>query len=224
MMHVVGERFAVEAVRKGTGVVSGRRRKLAARLGAGNDSRPHGLALLCVTALLVTGCAKQSPPDEQALAHATKATAAAPEAKPELTAASATLAPATSPAAGLRPISFDAIKFPIEKGEPFERAMLTPAIEKLLGKRIRIRGWIQPFTMFQQEASRFVLVRDDQECCFGPGAAIYDCIWVHMRPGKMVEFSVYPIAVEGVLSLEETFDPITGEHRSIYRLDAEVVR
>ncbi|MGD9644351.1 MAG: DUF3299 domain-containing protein [Pirellulales bacterium] len=124
----------------------------------------------------------------------------------------------------VRPISFDAIKFEIEKGQPFERAMLTPQIEKVLGKRIRIRGWIHPKTMQQMTGTSFVLVRDDQECCFGPGAALYDCIFVHMNPGRIARFAVDPVAVEGILSLEEILDPVDGNHLAIYRLDAEEVR
>ncbi len=43
-----------------------------------------------------------------------------------------------------RNISFNNVKFEMEKGTPFERKMLTPEIEKLVGKKIRIRGWILP--------------------------------------------------------------------------------
>ena len=44
------------------------------------------------------------------------------------------------------------------------------ALEK---QAVRIRGYILP--SFQQAGlTQFVLVRDNQECCFGPGAALHD--------------------------------------------------
>jgi hypothetical protein len=67
-----------------------------------------------------------------------------------------------------------------------------------------------------------VLVRDNQECCFGPGAAIYDCILVEMKPGLTAEYSIRPVAVEGIFGIDEVK---SGDvHLAIYRLDAESVR
>lgn len=117
--------------------------------------------------------------------------------------------------------TFDDIKFEIEPGETFHREMLTPEIEQLAGQRIRIRGYILP--TFQRKGIRqFVLVRDDQECCFGPGAALYDCIIVEMLPGESTEFTVKPVAVEGVFSIDEMIGP-DGNHWAIYHLVGEAV-
>ena len=56
----------------------------------------------------------------------------------------------------------------MKKEEPFLRSMISPAIEKLGSAKIRIRGYILP--SFQQSGlTQFVLVRDNMECCFGPG-------------------------------------------------------
>jgi hypothetical protein len=137
---------------------------------------------------------------------------------------------AAKPAAVTRPsaiadITFDDIKFDIQPDEPFERSMLTEKIEKLGGRRIRIRGFILP--SFQQTGlTQFVLVRDNLSCCFGPGAALYDCIVVEMEPGKSADFSIYPVAVEGTFSIKEFKDPgdPDGKTLAIYRLDGESVR
>ena len=68
----------------------------------------------------------------------------------------------------IRDITFDDIKFDMEKGGEFKRSMLTPPITRLDGKPIRIRGYILP--SYQQSGiTQFVLVRDNLECCFGPG-------------------------------------------------------
>ena len=75
--------------------------------------------------------------------------------------------PATS---RVQDITFDTIKFEMKdpKSRKFKRSMLTEKIEKLEGKAIRIRGYILPTPT--RKLSSFVLMRDNQECCFGPGA------------------------------------------------------
>jgi hypothetical protein len=119
--------------------------------------------------------------------------------------------------------TFDDIKFDIAKDSKFEPAMLTPQIEELIGRRIRIRGFI--FPSFQQKLRNFVLTRDNQECCFGPGAAIYDCIQVTMAPGTTAEYTTRIVTVEGRLTLRELLDfDDPGITRAIYHLDATSVR
>ena len=117
--------------------------------------------------------------------------------------------------------TFDDVKFEMEKTERFERSMLTPKVEDLFGKKIRIRGYIYP-TLKKRGLKQFVLVRDNLECCFGPGAALFDCMLVHMQPGKTAEYSIYPVAVEGKLTFEE-FKDHEGVTRAIYRLDGDAV-
>ena len=117
--------------------------------------------------------------------------------------------------------TFDDIKFEIQPGDPFTRDMLTPKIEELDGKRIRIRGYILP-TAQKRGLKQFVLVRDNMECCFGPGAALYDCILVEMQSGNTAEFSVRPVAVTGDFAIRELKLP-DGTHLAIYRMTAEAV-
>lgn len=118
--------------------------------------------------------------------------------------------------------TFDDIKFDIEPDAPFTRDMLTDQIENLVGQRIRIRGWMLP-TFQRENITRFVLVRDNLECCFGPGAALYDCIMVEMEPGTSADFSTQSVAVEGEFSINEFIGP-DGKHLAIYHLDGERVK
>ncbi len=119
-------------------------------------------------------------------------------------------------------VSFDDIKFEMTKGDPFERSLLTDGIEKLHGKPIKIRGYMLP--SFQQKGiTQFVLVRDNMECCFGPGAALFDCIVVEMVDGESTSFTVRPIAVEGVFKISEFLGP-DGKHLAIYHLDGKAVK
>lgn len=118
-------------------------------------------------------------------------------------------------------INFDDIKFDIEKDAKFQRSMFTPKIEELEGRSIRVRGYILP--TFQQSGIRnFVLVRDNLQCCFGPGAAIYDCIVVDMA-GAGADFTTRPVTVEGVLTFREVLD-FDGITRAIYHLDGTAVK
>ena len=117
--------------------------------------------------------------------------------------------------------NFDDLKFEIEADADFEKSMLTPKVNELFDRRIRIRGYILP-TLKKKGLKQFVLLRDNLECCFGPGAALYDCILVHMKDGKTAEFSIRPVAVEGTLKFEEFLD-YDGTTRAIFRLDGESV-
>jgi len=122
---------------------------------------------------------------------------------------------------GVRETTFDDIKFEMEKTDEFQRSMLTPQVEDLFGQQIRIRGYIFP-TLKKRGLEQFVLVRDNLECCFGPGAALYDCILVHMNPGKTAEYSIRPVAVEGTFRFEKFVD-FDGTVRAIYRLEGDEV-
>ncbi len=116
-------------------------------------------------------------------------------------------------------ITFDDIKFEMKVGDPFKRELLTPEIEKLNGKTIRIRGFILPASVFQQSGiASFTLVRDNQECCFGPGAALYDCVMVFMKSPATANFTTRPIAVKGRFEVKEFTYPDGGGHYAIYQI------
>jgi hypothetical protein len=116
--------------------------------------------------------------------------------------------------------TFDDLRFEMDLAEPFQRRMLTAEIEALNDQHIRIRGFMLP-TAQKRGIRQFVLVRDNQECCFGPGAAIYDCILVEMQPGKTAEYSIRPVAVAGTFAIHELM--IDDRLLAIYHLKADSV-
>jgi len=172
---------------------------------------------LVVCSLLSVGCDRAST-GAPTVSTVGASTVEQAEAGPPKT----TAAEETPAAQAIVDSSFDDIKFEMEKTDPFKRSLLTPEIEKLLGRRIRIRGYMFP-TLKKRGLKQFVLVRDNLECCFGPGAALFDCILVHMNEGETAEYSIRPVAVEGTLSLEEIVG-VDGTYLAIYRLDGESVQ
>ena len=128
--------------------------------------------------------------------------------------------PAAAPQGTLN-ISFDNIIFEWDNNADFKRSLITPEIEKLNGRNIRIRGYILPKLVFSQTGIRFfVLVRDNQACCFGPGAMLYDCVMVYMNPGKSTDFTTGVVTVEGKFSIEVDVGD-DGKAQAIYRLNAD---
>jgi len=102
--------------------------------------------------------------------------------------------------AALKDVTFDDVKLELKKGDPYDSSLLTPKIKGLDGKSIRIRGYILPG--FQQNGiKQFVLVRDNMQCCFGPGALLHDCILVELTPPVTTSFTVRPVSVEGTFSV-----------------------
>lgn len=131
--------------------------------------------------------------------------------------------PVVAPVVAGRPreITFDDIKLDMQKGDPFTHSLLPARVTALEKQPVRIRGYILP--SFQQSGlTQFVLVRDNQECCFGPGAALHDCVVVRMRPGRTTNFSIRPVAVAGTFRIDELRGP-DGKHLAIYALDGDAV-
>ena len=129
-------------------------------------------------------------------------------------------------------INFDDLQFPIEIDQRFTDDLLTDEVRQLDGREITIRGYILPTTLFKQTGIRqFVLVRDNQECCFGPGAALYDCMIVDMVPPETIDFTVRPITVKGKLTIDTKSyahpggkGPKGTSHFAIFHLDGKDVQ
>ena len=119
-------------------------------------------------------------------------------------------------------VTFDTVKLDLKKGDPFETSVLTQQVKDLDGKPIRIRGYILP-GFEQNNIKRFVLVRDNQQCCFGPGALLHDCILVEMISPATATFVTRPVNVAGIFSVREVKGS-DGKHLAIYHLDATEVK
>ncbi len=112
-------------------------------------------------------------------------------------------------------LSFDDLKFEMEKGGNFDRTMLTEQINSYHGATISIRGFILP-SYKEKGLTKFVFVRDNKECCFGPGAALYDCVLVRLEKGLKADYTVRPVTIEGKFALKVY--KIGGDVMAIYRM------
>jgi hypothetical protein len=183
-------------------------------------------ALLCAACGCQPDAAPVTPPARPAAVQAAALEGPGPSAEEHspgaaLAPASASSSvPASAAGGAFRETTFDDLKFDMEIGSEFDPTLLTPQVESLFGQKIRIRGYILP-TLRKRGLKQFVLVRDNMECCFGPGAALYDCILVTMQEGKTAEFTIRPVAVEGVFDFEQ-HAPL-GPTLAIYKMTAESV-
>jgi len=192
----------------------------------------YGMLLLVLGLLAAIGCSQEN---SQSAVVSSNSTSDVGSASPAV--AKAVVASATNPKPKLKPgaktrvldragdkpydKTFDDVRFDIQPGQPFHRKMLPQPIEQLSGQKIRIRGYMLP-TAQRRGIKEFVLVRDNQECCFGPGAALYDCMLVELIGGKAIEYSFRPVTVEGNFAINEIV--IDGKHLAIYRVDADEVK
>jgi hypothetical protein len=120
-------------------------------------------------------------------------------------------------------LTFDQLEFAIERDQDFQDAMLPETIKALKGKAVVIRGFMLAGGVFQQTGiTQFVLVRDNLECCFGPGAYIYHNVQIEMNPGKTADFSSRPVTVEGTFDLRPF--RIGEKCYSIYHITADRVK
>ena len=129
-------------------------------------------------------------------------------------------------------ISFDDLQFEIKKDQPFKASMLTKDVEALNNKKVKLRGYILPSTLYKEtNIEKFVLVRDNQECCFGPGAALFDCVIIEMVKGKTTDFVTRPVTVEGKFKIDtKSFrypggvGPKGASHFAIFKMEGLSVK
>jgi hypothetical protein len=175
------------------------------------------LAGLVCTALVGIGVAAKPATD------ATKAATTADVAVPATAtpAATATDSTAGTKASAPKDATFDDLKLDLKKDEPYKPELLTTKVKQLDGKWIKIRGYILP-SFQDKDIKQFVLMRDNKECCFGPGAALHDCILVEMQGDARAEYTTRPVTVTGKFALKEVvFD---GKQVAIYRIDSTAAK
>lgn len=122
---------------------------------------------------------------------------------------------------GYERISFDRMK----PSEYQERGGVTvpPEIADLAGKRVFIKGYIRPDSVaVPRGIDRFLLVRDNNQCCFGDLSKIkyYDQIDVAMKGPLRVDFSQGVYRIGGVLKIRPE-NVAFGASAPVFSLEAD---
>ncbi|MEM6471321.1 MAG: DUF3299 domain-containing protein [Planctomycetota bacterium] len=127
-------------------------------------------------------------------------------------------------------INFDDLAFDLEKDTAFDPKLWTERLRRIDGKKVRLRGYIHPSVYQMEGIKQFVLVRDNQECCFGPGAALFDCVMVEMKGDASAKFTTRPVTVEGKFFLDDEkykyppgMAPGTATHMAVFRIEGTAV-
>lgn len=97
-------------------------------------------------------------------------------------------------------------------------------MKSLDGRTVRIRGYMNP--QYQADGiERFALLRDNKECCFGPGAKIYDNILIRMKDGTTTDYVPEAETLDVVGRFKIDLE-LAGEHfLKLYVIeDATVIR
>lgn len=192
------------------------------------DEVRHLLLTVVAIMALLSGCNDSAPTEQAAQASPSPAPAAGSDSQ---TGSSATAADNTRVrarsvyrAGGVLDLTFDDLEFEIERDGDFQREMLGEAIESFQGQPVILRGFMLGASVFTQKGiKQFVLVRDNLECCFGPGAYIFHNAQVEMATGKSCDFSDRQVTVAGTFDIRPFLGP-GGKCYSVYHITANRVK
>src|SRR3954464_11438039 len=101
--------------------------------------------------------------------------------------------------------------------------VVPPEVQALEGKQIFIKGFIRPDSItVPRGIDRFLLVRDNNQCCFGDLSKIkyHDQILVARTGDRRVDYSQGVIRIGGVLHIEPQY-AAAGAPRPVFSLKAD---
>lgn len=108
-----------------------------------------------------------------------------------------------------------------QRGFVFENGMnrVPDEVQALDGQRVFIKGYIYQ-TGKMRGLDSFLLVKDNQDCCFGASPAIQDRIGVLMPEGKSIDYCAGKVAVAGTFKINPKF---TGQElEPLYVFDCDL--
>jgi hypothetical protein len=91
------------------------------------------------------------------------------------------------------------------------------------GKRVFIKGYIYPPPGSPPYVTRFLLVRDKGDCCFGGNPKITDRILVDIAPPGRLEFNQSLRKLAGTFRLQPS-EAVDAEGGVLYRLEADYAK
>jgi hypothetical protein len=122
---------------------------------------------------------------------------------------------------GYAPTSF--ADFKPDDADIRAREVIPPEVAALEGKKVFIKGYFRPDSAkFTQNVKQFLLVRDNNQCCFGDMNLVqfFDQVQVRMMRDLTVDYSSGLFRMGGVLHIEPR-NAALGSARPVYSLDAD---
>lgn len=104
--------------------------------------------------------------------------------------------------------------------------LVPPDVESLEGQKIFIKGYIRPDSItVPQGIDRFLLVRDNNQCCFGDLSKIkyYDQIYVQMLGDKRLDYSQGVVRIGGKLHVDVR-NVIPGSPQTVFSIEADYAK
>ena len=92
----------------------------------------------------------------------------------------------------------------------------------LNGRAVTMRGYMLPYEANAATVSEFMLIANQQTCCFAPPTSVTEWVEVTVKGNGRVYASQGEIVVRGTFSVGEQFDK-AGYVSSIFRIAADVV-
>lgn len=125
---------------------------------------------------------------------------------------------------GYSRISFNTMK----PNELQERAGLAvpPDVATLNGQKVFIKGYIRQDSVSQlSRIDQFLLVRDNQQCCFGDLSSVkyYDRILVNMTGDRRLNYSRGVFSIGGVLHVDDK-NALAGPLHPVFTLTADYAK
>ena len=105
---------------------------------------------------------------------------------------------------------------------PAKPVVLPEHVRGLAGHDLKLTGYMMPVEVDEDRVKTFVLVKDQQLCCFGRMPAMNEWIFVTTAGGPVALNMDEPIEVEGRFEVGE--DIQEGAVMSLYRMAADRVK
>ncbi len=125
----------------------------------------------------------------------------------------------------------DAIRTSFQELRPDEQQMVSGMyvpkdVQALDGKRIFIKGYMRAdSTPVRHNVRRFLLVRDNNQCCFGDMSNLkyYDQVLVQFTDNVTTDYSTGMFRVAGTLHIHPE-NAVRGPNYPVYTMEADYVR
>ena len=99
-----------------------------------------------------------------------------------------------------------------------------PDVEALDGKPIFLKGYMYRDKRRQEGLRNFILVKDNQQCCFGRQPNESDMIEIRMKGDTTVDLELGLTAVAGVFRASNPSPRTEMQFKPVYRIEAEICK